>query len=172
MRPERINVAEAKKDKLFYVTANAVVVREDSKALILKRSDREKVYPGKWTIVGEKIEHSDLDVNNPSRHEGDVLVFESAISEVLHRGAQEEAGITIKPEHAFLSDKIIVRPDGTPVVVLVFAALYGGGDVYPQEGDFTDFAWVGTEEIEDYDCIEGVKEDIKAALSVFKKKGQ
>jgi len=164
MKTNKISVDEAKQDKLFYVTANAVIVRDDGRCLILKRSEREKVYPGKWTIVGEKIEHVDLDLNNPSRQEGDVAVFVNPVQKILERGAMEEAGIKIKPQSEFIADRAIVRPDGIPVIVLVYKAFYESGEVKPQEGDFTDFAWANAEELASYDCISGIIGDIKAAL--------
>lgn len=161
----KISVEEAKKDKLFYVTANAVIVREnDGRCLILKRSEREKVYPDKWTIVGEKIEHQDLDISNPSRQEGDVAVFVDPIQRILERGAMEEAGIKIKSNSEYIADRAIIRPDGIPVIVLVYKAFYDNGEVKPQEGDFTDYAWVNAEELANYDCIAGIIEDIKDSL--------
>jgi 8-oxo-dGTP pyrophosphatase MutT (NUDIX family) len=166
---ERISIDQAKPDKLFYVAANVVAVREDGRCLILKRDEREKVHPGKWATIGGKEEHLDFDVKKPDRQEGDVLVFEKPLYVVLGKEAMEEANITIKliPEPKYLDHKLIVRPDGIPVNLFTFAALYGEGEVKPEEGGFTDFAWVNGQEVENYDCLEGVPDEVKAALKVF-----
>jgi hypothetical protein len=60
-----------------------------------------------------------------------------------------------------------VRPDGIPVVLLKFAAEYDSGKVKPEEGAFTDFAWVNNREISKYDCIEGVTDEVKTAIHLF-----
>ena len=60
MPASKISIENAKKDKLFYFVANVVVYREsDGRCLILKRSEREKVHPGKYAIPGGKLEWED-----------------------------------------------------------------------------------------------------------------
>ena len=80
MPAEKISLNNAKEDKLFYFVANAVVYREsDGRCLILKRSEREKVHPGKWAVPGGKLEWEQFDLRKPTRVNGDVLDFESAV---------------------------------------------------------------------------------------------
>lgn len=166
MSTQKISTKEAKQDKLFYVVANVIPVRAgDNRCLILKRDEREKVYPGKWATIGGKMEHGDFDVTNPSKTEGDVLVYNDPLFKLLDREAFEEAGIKIAPPLIFINNKLIVRPDGIPVNLMTFAAKYVSGDIKPEQGAFTDFAWVNTEEIEKYDCIKGIIEEVKKALS-------
>jgi 8-oxo-dGTP pyrophosphatase MutT (NUDIX family) len=165
---EKISIDQAKTDKLFYVVANVYPVREDGRCLILKRDEREKVFPGKWAPIGGKMEHDNFDVNNPDRKDGDVLVFENALFKLLGREAVEEAGVTITPPLIFLDNKLIVRPDGIPVNLMTFAAGYGGEDVVLEKGGFTDFAWVSGEEVDNYDCIEAVPVEVKAATKSLK----
>lgn len=170
MSAEKISIEQAKQDKLFYVVANVVAVRDDGRCLILKRDEREKVHPGKWATIGGKEEHNLFDINNPDRVEGEVLVFEKPLYRIMGEEAMQEAGITIKfePEPVLLDHKLIVRPDGIPVNLFTFAALYEGGEVVPEEGGFTDSAWVNGEEVDSYDCIEGVPNEVKAAEKLFK----
>src|SRR3989344_7896336 len=93
MPAEKISIDNAKKDKLFYFVANVVVFREeDCRCLILKRSKREKVHPGKYAVPGGKLEWTNLDVNNPTRINGEVLDFENAVEDLLKREVKEEAG--------------------------------------------------------------------------------
>jgi 8-oxo-dGTP pyrophosphatase MutT (NUDIX family) len=166
---KKISVAEAKKDKLFYVVADTMVYRrEDGRCLILKRDEREKVHPGKWATVGGKLEHEDLNLNKPSRKEGDVLVFEDSIYKLIAREAQEEAGVSIKLSPRFVGTKTIVRPDGIPVVILHFVAEYEDGEVKPEPGGFTEYAWVNSEEVKNYDCIEDIAEGVKTVIKIFK----
>ncbi|MDP6642229.1 MAG: hypothetical protein QGF74_02525 [Candidatus Nanoarchaeia archaeon] len=47
--------------KLHYVVATAIIVKND-KYIILKRSEREKAYPGKWTVPGGKLERKDYEL--------------------------------------------------------------------------------------------------------------
>ena len=100
--------------------------------------------------------------------DGGVIEFDNAIPDLLRREALEESGVTITPNHRFINSKVIVRPDGVPVVLLKFAVKYAAGEVKPEAGGFNDFAWVNAQEVEDYDCIEGVAEEVKATIELMK----
>ena len=170
MPADKISLDKAKKDKLFYFVANVVVYREsDKKCLILKRHPREKVHPNKYAVPGGKLEWKNMDVTQPTRMNGDVLDFENAIEELLKREAYEEAGVEIHHNLAYINSVGFVRPDGIPVVLTKFAAKYKAGEIKIEENAFTDYAWVNEKEVEDYDCIEGIKEEIKKAINLFKK---
>jgi hypothetical protein len=45
-------------------------------------------------------------------------------------------------------------------------ATYTGREVVLEAGSFSDYAWVGQEEAVNYDCIEGIADDIKTALEL------
>jgi len=171
MRASKASVDNAKQDKLFYVVTNATIYRrEDNRCLILKRSDREIVHPGKWAAVGGKLEHKDLKMDSPTSTDGDVVVFEDALIQLLMREIQEEAGVKVKPEPKFIGSKVFIRPDETPVVLLKFGVEYESGEVTPEKGAFTDFAWVNTEEVGNYPCVEGVAEEVKTTIVLFEDK--
>lgn len=168
MPAKKISIDNAKADKLFYFVANVVVYREsDGRCLILKRDKREKVHPGKYAVPGGKLEWKDLDIKNPSRMNGDVFDFENAVEDLLKRETFEEAGIEIQNYISYINSVSFVRPDETPVVLVKFAAKYKRGDIKLEEGGFTDYAWVNEKEVGDYDCIEGVKEEVQKAIQVF-----
>jgi 8-oxo-dGTP pyrophosphatase MutT (NUDIX family) len=168
MVAERISIDNAKKEKLFYFVANAVVYREsDGRCLILKRHTREKVHPGKYAVPGGKLEWNDLDIKNPTRLNGDVLDFEDAIEELLKREVKEEAGIEIGTGLVYINNVVFVRPDETPVILVKFGAKYKSGEVKLEEWSFTDHAWVNAEEAKGYDCIEGIKEEIAQTIKAF-----
>lgn len=169
MPAEKITLKDAKEDKLFYFVANVVVYREeDGRCLILKRDDREKVHPGKYSVPGGKLEWKDLDVARPTRVNGDVLDFEAAIEKLLVRETKEEAGIDISEDNfVYINSVAFIRPDGIPVILVKFAAKYKGGNIKLEEGAFVDHAWVNAEEVENYDCIQGIQEEVKTAIRFF-----
>jgi 8-oxo-dGTP pyrophosphatase MutT (NUDIX family) len=161
MPAKEISLESAKKDKLFYFVANVVVWRKsDGRCLILKRDEREKVHPGKWAVLGGKLEWKDMPINAPSRHNGDVLDYEDAVENLLVREAKEEANIEIGRELKYINSVAFIRPDGIPVILVKFAAEYLSGDVVPEVGGFTEYAWVTPQEVMDYPCIEGIQQEI------------
>jgi len=170
MPAEKISLKNAKENKLFYFVANVVVYREsDGRCLILKRSEREKVHPGKWAVPGGKLEWEQFDLRKPTRVNGDVLDFESAVEELLAREVKEEAGIDIERELKYINSVAFVRPDEIPVILVKFAAKYKSGEVSLEKDSFTDYAWVSEEEIKNDDCILGIQEEVEIAVSLFKK---
>lgn len=168
MPAEKISLENAKKDKLFYFVANVVIYRKsDKKCLILKRSDSEKVHPGKYCVPGGKLEWKDLDLKNPTRMNGDVFDFQDAVEELLAREAKEEAGIDIEKNLKYINNVAFVRPDEIPVVLIKFAAQHKSGEVKLEEGAFTNFAWVDENEVKKFDCIKGVSEEVAKTIELF-----
>jgi len=168
MKAEKISLDNAKPDKLFYFVANVHVYREsDGRCLILKRDEREKVHPGKYAVPGGKLEWKDLPLDRPTRMNGEVSDFENAVEDLLRRETREEAGVEIAGDLKYINSVAFVRPDGIPVILVKFAAKYLSGEVIPEPGGFTEFAWVNGEEVENYDCIEGVKEELQKTISLF-----
>jgi len=163
-----IGLDAAKDDKLFYLVANVVVVRGDGRCLILRRSDDEKVHPGKWCVPGGKLEWADLPLERPTRMNGAVLDFEDAVEDLLAREAKEESGVEIGRDLAYVNSVAYVRPDGIPVLLVKFAAPYAGGEVRLELGSFTDHAWVNAEEVKEYDCIRGIPGEVAKASSLIR----
>jgi 8-oxo-dGTP pyrophosphatase MutT (NUDIX family) len=164
----KISVDAAKPDKLFYFVCTVIPYRRaDGRCLILKRDEREKVHPGKWGVPGGKLEHGDLDLANPTRMNGDVIDFEGAVADLLRREAKEEANIELGSDFRLLGDVVFVRPDGIPVVMLQFGGEYAGGEVKPEVGAFTEAAWVNADEVKDYDCIDGIQEEVARTIALF-----
>ena len=98
---------------------------------------------------------------------GDVLDFENAAEELLRRESKEEAGIDIETDLKYLNSVAFVRPDEIPVILIKFAAKYKGGEVRPEKGAFTDFAWVNAEEVASRECIKGIPEEITKTIELF-----
>ena len=168
MLAEKISIDHAKQDKLFYFVANVVVFREsDQRCLILKRDSREKVHPGKFAVPGGKLEWGNLDLNKPTRMNGEVFDFEDAVEDLLKREVFEEAGIEIEKNLTYINSVAFVRPDGIPVVLVKFAAKYKSGEVKLEKGAFTDSAWVNEEEVKRYDCIQGIPQEVEKTIQLF-----
>jgi 8-oxo-dGTP pyrophosphatase MutT (NUDIX family) len=162
MPAEKISTENAKQDKLFYFVANVHIYREsDGRFLLLKRSAREKVHPGKYCNPGGKMEWQDLDLASPTRMNGEVYDFENAVEKLLAKEVKEEAGLEIDTKNLiYINSVAFVRPDGIPVVLVKFAAEYKSGEVDIDKNDFDDFIWVNNDEVKNYDCILGIAEEI------------
>jgi len=168
VRAQKISLKNAKENKLFYIVANCVVYREsDKRCLILKRDEREKVHPGKFGVIGGKLEWEDLDVNNPTRVNGDVLDYQDAVEKLLKREVFEEAGIEIKGELQYINSVAFIRPDEVPVLLVKFASLYKSGKVILEKGAFTDYLWVNSSEISKHPHIEGICDEIQKTEKIF-----
>lgn len=164
MPANNISLDKAKQNKLFYFVANVIIVK-DGKCLLLKRSDDEKVHPGKWCVPGGKLEWDDLDITHPTRMNGEVYDFEDALEDLLAREAKEESGITIETRSLhYINSVAFVRPDGVPVMMTKVCARYLSGDITIEQGAFTDYAWVTAGTVDAYDCIQGIPQEIKQAL--------
>ena len=168
MPAEKISLDNAKQNKLFYFVANIVIFREsDGRCLILKRSEREKIHPGKYCAPGGKLEWQMLDIKNPTRLNGDVLDFEDAVENLLVQEVKEEAGIEIERDLKYLNSVAFVRPDEIPVILVKFAAKCKRDDVKLDQNDFSDYAWVNSEEVKNYECIKGIPEEVAKTIKLF-----
>lgn len=169
MPANKISLKNAKENKLFYFVANVVIYREsDGRCLILKRSEKEKVHPGKYAVPGGKLEWKDLDISKPTRMNGDVFDFENAVEDLLAREAKEEAGVDIERDIKYINSVAFIRPDETPVILIKFAAKYKSGEVVLEPEAFVDYAWVNSEEVKNYDCIDGIKEEVANTIKLYK----
>ncbi|MDD3808187.1 MAG: NUDIX domain-containing protein [Candidatus Pacebacteria bacterium] len=88
---------------------------------------------------------------------------------VARREVKEEAGVDIK-NIGYLTSMAFIRSDEIPAIIVSLYADYAGGDVKLQDS-MTDYAWVSVDEIDKYDLIEGIGEEIKM-LDKFLKEGE
>src|SRR3989344_2592515 len=171
MPAKKISLDNAKKDKLFYFVASAVVYRDsDKRCLILRRDMREKVHPGKYGVPGGKLEWEQLNIEKPTRINGNVLDFENAVEELLIRETREEAGIEIYPDFTYINSVAFIRPDEIPVILVKFATRYKSGEVRPEPGAFDAYEWVNEIEVMQYSCIDGVHEEVRKTIGFFNAK--
>lgn len=151
-------------DKAHYLSITVIIVK-DNKYLISKRADWEKNFPSKWTVPGGKLEKSDYINSKKDTHDSWYNIFEK----VAKREVKEEVNLDIK-NIGYLTSMAFVRSDDIPTVIISLYANYNGGEIKLQES-MTEYAWISVDEIDKYDLIEGIDEEIKM-LDRFLKEGK
>ena len=142
-------------NKFHYVVVTGMIIKE-GKYLIVKRSDKEKVFPGKWTVPGGKLEQKDYINLPPNTKEGQ---WYNILDILLKREVKEEVNLDIK-NIKYLTNLTFIRPDNIPVVVLSLFAYYENGEVKLNEEELSDHKWVTLEEAKEYDFIDGIYEEL------------
>ena len=130
-------------DNQLHIVAVTGFLYRGSKFLIIKRSEKEIVQPGKWTIPGGKVERG------------------SSILETLKKEIKEEAGLDVYRDFKFIGDSEFTRSDGYHVVVPRFLCKAKLGKVNINKNDFTDHAWIELDDLGKYDLISGVKREFE-----------
>src|SRR3989338_8847393 len=92
-----------------YVSATAVIVK-DGKFLIMKRSENEIAFPGKWTVPGGKLEFKDYSNRKADNSAGQ---WYNVGEDLVRREVLEEAGIKIVNVE-YLTSLAFLRPDKIP----------------------------------------------------------
>lgn len=128
-----------------HIIAITAIIKYGDKLLIIKRNANEIAHPGKWAIPGGKAERGET------------------VMDALKREVKEEVGLDIEDVKEFINDYTFVRPDGHNVIGFTFLVTATSDSVKLGE-DLDDFKWILPEELEECDCIEGVKKDIKKAF--------
>src|SRR3989344_2450300 len=149
-------------NKAHYVVATAIIVK-DGKYLIAKRSDKEKVFPGLWTVPGGKLELSEYNKSPKDTEEWWYKIFENLIK----REVKEETKLEIK-NIKYLTSLSFIRPDGIPTVVLSFFADYHSGNV-KLSSDLVEHAWVDLEEAKKFELIGGIFVELEMLDNYLKK---
>lgn len=160
-----ISTSEAKQDKLFYVVANVIIVDPAKQAcLLLKRGDDEKVLPGKWAFPGGKLEQDDVEQLIIDAGVAPIEGIDNILGKLAQREAKEECGLDVQENGRIIKNKVFIRPDGVPVFMVTMVSEYSGGEVVIEDGAIADYAWVNREDLVNYDCIDGIREEAVLAL--------
>ncbi len=141
-------MADDTSKNLFQILVNVVVFRGD-KVLISQRSWQEAHMPGRWTIPGGKVDHSDDEVFN-------------VLQQTVRREVLEETGIEISDEMELVTNNSFVKESGQYVVAIVFKCQYKSGEAKPLE-DTVDCKWATIDEVKAIDFPPNVKEYILEA---------
>lgn len=144
-----------KKSELHLVPITAIIIKR-GKVLIIRRSEKEVAYPGKWTVPGGKF---DIDFFK-KRKKTTKDAWYNVIEPMLAQEIKEETNLKIK-DCKYLTDMAFFRPDGLSVLCLSYYCKYAGNEVKLEEG-MTEFAWIKPTkaEVKKYDLIEGIPEEI------------
>lgn len=160
-----ISASQAKQDKLFYIVANIIIIdRVKQACLLLKRSEKEKVHPGKWAFPGGKLEHGELQQLLEQSGKTPIDGIDNILGILAAREAEEECGLIVDVNAKILQNKVFIRPDNVPVFLAILVTEYRGGTVALEDGAITDHAWVTKEELSNYDCIPGIVEEAEEAF--------
>jgi 8-oxo-dGTP pyrophosphatase MutT (NUDIX family) len=152
------------KEKVHYVSVTGII-RKQGKFLICKRSEKEKIFPGKWCVPGGKVEHSDF-VNAPKDTSSHWLgIFEK----VLRKEIKEETTLDIK-NIGYVSSLAMMRPCGHSSIFVSLYADYSNGEVQLAEEELAGHAWVTLEEAKNYDLIENIYEQLERVEEMYRKK--
>lgn len=151
------------KEKIHYVSVTGIVCK-DGKYLICKRSEKEKVFPGKWCVPGGKIEHSDF-INTPKDTSSHWLdIFER----VLKKEMLEETSLEIK-NIGYVSSLCFIRPNGHSTIIVSLYADYADGEVKLAADELSAHVWVTLEEAKKYDLIENIYEQLEKVDEMYSK---
>jgi 8-oxo-dGTP diphosphatase len=129
----------------------AGVCFDHDKVLILKRSNSRSLYPGLWECGG-----------------GQVNCGEN-FQEAVIRQLREEAGIMVKPLEAFKTYEIIIKDGKIPGLRFACKFLgYANGNEPRISKEHTEWRWQHVNELDDFEFIPGLKEDIRNAYNTLK----
>ena len=101
------------KNKLHYITVTGILVDKEGKFLIAKRADWEKVFPGKWTVPGGKVEVLDYALRNKDTSSHWYHVLEDS----LKREVMEEVGLEMEDIN-YVTSLVYIRPDDIPCLII------------------------------------------------------
>ncbi|MDP7282437.1 MAG: NUDIX domain-containing protein [Candidatus Undinarchaeales archaeon] len=123
-----------------------ICINADGKILIAKRNAERKIYPNMWECGGGQV------------HAGEC--FEDAVKRQL----KEELGVIIEPEKVLGIYKIQVPDEEQKVIPGVkFKCKITGfenGNEPTACSEFSEWKFIGKEELDNYEFIPGIKEDL------------
>ena len=150
------------KNKAHYIAVTGIV-RKGGKFLICKRSEKEKIFPGKWCVPGGKVTQEDF-IHLPKDTRDHWF---GVLEKTLQREIQEECNIKIK-NIGYVSNLALIRPSGFSTIIISLYADYDSGETKMlQEDELVDFAWVSLEEAKEYDLIENIYEQMEKVEGMF-----
>ncbi|MBI3627718.1 MAG: NUDIX hydrolase [Candidatus Sungbacteria bacterium] len=144
--------------RLFINPVTAIIVREDGRMLIVKRSETAGAFPGLWTVPGGKFEEDDFVKKPPTTKS--YQCWYGALEPAIQREVMEETGLAIDTLR-YLTSYVFRHPvHNVWVHGLSFWARYQSGEVVLHDPDIVDSAWVTLEAARSYDLIEGIYEEL------------
>jgi len=139
-------MADLAKNQTHLVLVNAIV-EKDGKVLISQRSYGESHEPGKWTVPGGKVDHTEGNIWN--------IIEKTLAKEVL-----EETGVVIKEEVRLIANNTFIRSTGHHVIALIFHCHWKSGQAKALE-DTINVKWITKDQIDDLEYPPNVREYLK-----------
>jgi 8-oxo-dGTP pyrophosphatase MutT (NUDIX family) len=150
------------KEKAHYIAVTGIV-RKAGKFLICKRSEQEKIFPGKWCVPGGRVMQSDFIHTPKDTQDHWFNVFEK----ILQKEIFEETNVRIK-HIGYVSNLALLRPNGfTTIIVSLHAEWESGEVVMKQPEELVDYAWVTLQEAKEYDLIENIYEQLEKVENIL-----
>ncbi len=109
-----------------WVTAVAALIYKEGRVLAMRRSAQKDAGPGLWETLSGRVEAGEQP-------------FDAVVREI-----HEECGLTVDIERLPV-DAYIARRNESPMLVIVFRAVYLSGDVVISE-EHDSYAWMTPEE--------------------------
>ncbi len=151
--------------KAHYIVSTGIIINEEGKYLITKRSADEKAFPNEWTVPGGKLEKEDY----MNREKDTSAHWYNVFEDVLIREVREEVNLEIK-NIRYLTSLAFIRDGGIPTIIISLYADYDSGDIKLSSA-LTEYAWVTLEEAKGYKLIEGIYEELEMLDNCLKGKG-
>lgn len=138
--------------KKYIVNVEAAIKKGDN-WLLVKRSDAEEHAAGAISLVGGKVEGTDITNNT--------------LEETLRREILEEVGVEVHKEMMYVKSSLFITDNGEAVVDVVFLCEHKSGEpaaLQPEE--IAEVMWMNEANISESDNIaEWTKESIKIAAT-------
>ncbi len=120
----------------YIVNVEAAVVK-DGRYLMIVRGEQESHARGVLTIPGGKVEHAGSTDN--------------ILEDTLRREIEEEVGVQVYPDVAYVESKAFIADDAEPVVDVVFLCRYKSGTpTIGAPGEVAAIQWMTAQEIAEH----------------------
>ncbi|MBI2105471.1 NUDIX domain-containing protein [Candidatus Woesearchaeota archaeon] len=123
------------------------IVKFKDKILLLKRNSNMEMHPGKWSFPGGKV------------------ISGETLFQTLQREVKEETGLEILDNKKYISDYTFTRPSGKNTIGFCFLVNAKSQNVKLSK-EFTDSSWIIPKDIESYDSIPYLREEVKKAFNI------
>lgn len=134
----------------FHYCPKLIVFSKDKKSVLLARRAGEADYDGAYTFIGGKSETTD-----------------GGLVAGLQREKNEEIGPDAKLKVCYMMSCYQVwytKKNGNSMILPHHIAIYQGGDMQLNPGEYDDYKWVPIEHIDEYDHIATTPPAVRAAL--------
>ena len=138
----------------FNYCPKMIVFSEDKKSVLLARRTGEADYDGIYSFIGGKTETTDGSLLAGLQREKNEEIGEAAKLKICHKMSCYQVWYTKK--------------NGNSMVLPHHVAIYKGGELKLNPGEYSDFKWVSLDELESFGPqIENQPEAVQNALRLW-----